>query len=230
MKPFATRTAAAAACAFMALADPAVGQRADDRVARGEALVRTLNAGQPQAALEGLRRDFPFLAEAVAGYALGEVWARPGLDHRTRQIAAVAAFAALGQRPFLKVHAGYALNHGVTPDELKEIVYLTTVYAGFPRAIEAAQALTEVFEERTKTMATHPYIGMWVTADGNIRHELLANGRYVEARGTREKAYQGRYTITGNHIDYVDDTGFTADGDFVADVLHHGGMVFYRRK
>jgi len=34
-------------------------------------------------------------------------------------------------------------------------------------------------------------------------------------------AYQGRYTISGNHIDYVDDTGFTADGDFVDGVLHH---------
>ncbi|WP_296342341.1 Atu4866 domain-containing protein [Reyranella sp.] len=85
-------------------------------------------------------------------------------------------------------------------------------------------------EERSKAMAAHPYVGMWVTADGNIRHELLANGRYVEARGTREKAYQGRYTIKGNHIDYVDDTGFTADGDFVDGVLHHGGMVLYRRK
>ena len=38
----------------------------------------------------------------------------------------------------------------------------------------------------------------------------------------------GRYTITGNHIDYVDDTGFTADGDFVDGVLHHGGMIFRR--
>jgi 4-carboxymuconolactone decarboxylase len=60
----------------------------------------------------------------------------------------VAAFAAIGARSFLKVHAGYALNLGVTPEELKEIVYLTTVHAGFPRAIEAAQALSELFKER----------------------------------------------------------------------------------
>lgn len=78
---------------------------------------------------------------------------------------------------------------------------------------------------------THPYVGMWVTEDGRIRHELLPNGRYDEARGTRESAYQGRYVVTGTHIDYWDDTGFTADGTFVSeDVLHHGGMVFYRRK
>lgn len=75
---------------------------------------------------------------------------------------------------------------------------------------------------------SHPYIGMWITADGHIRQELLPNGRYDEARGTRQSAYQGRYEVRGNHIDYWDDTGFTADGEFVDDVLYHGGMVFYR--
>ncbi len=75
------------------------------------------------------------------------------------------------------------------------------------------------------------YIGMWVTKDGRIRHELLADGRYDEARNGRQSAYQGRYVITGNHIDYRDDTGFTADGTFVSDdELHHGGMIFYREK
>lgn len=77
---------------------------------------------------------------------------------------------------------------------------------------------------------SHPYVGMWVTADGHIRHRLLANGRYDEARGTRESAYRGRYEVRGDHIDYWDDTGFTADGDFIDDVLHHGGMILYRQK
>ncbi|MGF1630026.1 MAG: Atu4866 domain-containing protein [Kiloniellaceae bacterium] len=72
------------------------------------------------------------------------------------------------------------------------------------------------------------YLGMWATADGHVRHALLADGRYDEQRGSRRSAYQGCYRITGDHIDYVDDTGFTADGDFVDGVLHHGGMVLYR--
>jgi hypothetical protein len=76
----------------------------------------------------------------------------------------------------------------------------------------------------------HPYVGMWVTADGYVRHELLPNGRYDEARGDRESAYQGRYEVTGDHIEYWDDTGFTADGDFIDGVLHHGGMILYRRE
>jgi hypothetical protein len=78
-------------------------------------------------------------------------------------------------------------------------------------------------------MTPHPYVGMWVTADGHIRQQLLANGRYDEARGARASAYRGRYEVSGTHIDYWDDTGFTADGEFVSEnELHHGGMTFFR--
>ncbi|PZE69598.1 SDR family NAD(P)-dependent oxidoreductase [Curtobacterium sp. MCBD17_021] len=80
------------------------------------------------------------------------------------------------------------------------------------------------------TTTTHPYVGLWVTSDGRIRHELRADGRYVEARGDREAAYVGRYEVSGGHVEYVDDTGFTADGDFRDDVLHHAGMVLHRRR
>ena len=76
--------------------------------------------------------------------------------------------------------------------------------------------------------ASHPYVGLWVTEDGHIRHELLPNNRYVEARGNRERAYLGRYAVTGSHIEYWDDTGFTADGDFREGVLYHAGMVLRR--
>ena len=74
----------------------------------------------------------------------------------------------------------------------------------------------------------HPYVGMWVTADGHIRQELLPNGRYDEARGNRRSAYTGSYSVTGNHIDYLDDTGFTATGDIRDGVLFHEHLVLYR--
>ncbi|MES2105473.1 MAG: Atu4866 domain-containing protein [Pseudomonadota bacterium] len=74
------------------------------------------------------------------------------------------------------------------------------------------------------------HVGLWLTKDGHIRHRLLANGRYDEARGTRESAYIGDYVLTGDHIDYVDDTGFTADGEFRDGVLYHAGMVLYKQK
>lgn len=99
--------------------------------------------------------------------------------------------------------------------------------AAFIALADAAMAQPATRKPETPVTDQH-FVGMWVTQDGYIRHELLPDGRYDEARGNRKSAYQGRYTITGNHIDYVDDTGFTADGDFVDGVLHHGGMIFHR--
>jgi Agrobacterium tumefaciens protein Atu4866 len=81
-----------------------------------------------------------------------------------------------------------------------------------------------------KEAASHPYAGLWVTQDGRIRHALLPSGRYVEARGARENAYTGRYAITGSHIEYWDDTGFMADGEFIDGVLHHAGMILFRKQ
>lgn len=101
-------------------------------------------------------------------------------------------------------------------------------------AAPAQQGSVPMNSDRTAaspTTSTHPYVGMWLTDDGRVRHQLLPNGRYDEARGDRESAYRGRYEVTGTHIEYWDDTGFTADGDFVdADTLHHGGMVLRRRR
>ncbi|HET7773116.1 MAG TPA: carboxymuconolactone decarboxylase family protein [Burkholderiaceae bacterium] len=144
---------AASALALMLHALPAAAQTMvpalpDPRIAQGEQVLKDLNRGRSQPVFEAMRREFPFLADATAGYALGDVWGRTVLDVRTRQLSAMAAFAALGLRPFFKVHAGCALDAGVPVAELKEIVYLVTVPAGFPRAIEASQALQELLHER----------------------------------------------------------------------------------
>jgi 4-carboxymuconolactone decarboxylase len=115
---------------------------------RGERIAAELSGDPNPALLETLDRDFPFLANALTSYAVGEVLARTVLDVRTRQLALVAAFAALGFSNELKIHGGYALNVGVTEDELKEIVYLITIPAGFPRAIQASQAIAELLASR----------------------------------------------------------------------------------
>ena len=103
------------------------------------------------AVLDELGEEFPCLAEALIDHSLGEPWARGVIDPAMRQLATVAAFAAAGNRSQLKIHAAYALNAGASQEELKEVVYLTAVHAGFPRAIDAAQALSEVFAERWET-------------------------------------------------------------------------------
>ncbi|MBY5364668.1 hypothetical protein HFO98_06915 [Rhizobium leguminosarum] len=112
--------------------------------------------------------------------------------------------------------------------------FTTAALAGAATGSSAADTVNDrdLRQQQTgeNTMQQHPYVGMWVTDDGRVRHELLPNGRYDEARGNRESAYRGRYDVTGNHIEYWDDTGFTADGDFVdGNTLHHGGMVLRRR-
>lgn len=99
-------------------------------------------------ALDQLGDEFPFLASAVTDELLGETWTRRTIEPRTRLLATVAALASAGVGTQLKMHAAHALNAGVSQDELKEIVYLTAVHSGFARAIDAAQALSELFAER----------------------------------------------------------------------------------
>ena len=150
MRPLATIVAAT----FLSASTTAVlADTVEERSQRGNDVILKLNNGVPQQTLERMREEFPFLAEATEAYALGDVWSRPGLDDRTRQLAAVAAFAAIGERTFMRVHAGYALNIGVTEEELKEIVYMVTVPAGFPKAIAASQTLSELFSERREAAA-----------------------------------------------------------------------------
>lgn len=105
---------------------------------------------------------------------------------------------------------------------------LAVAMAGAPGALGQSASTNQSQSKDATDMTDHPYLGMWVTKDGHIRQELLSNGRYDEARGNRKSAYRGRYEVRGNKIDYWDDTGFTADGEFIDDVLHHGGMLFHR--
>lgn len=100
--------------------------------------------------------------------------------------------------------------------------------AGIVSADAYVKTKTDCKPNYIKMKNENPYLGMWVTKDGHIRQELLPNGRYDEARGSRKSAYTGSYAINGNHIDYKDDTGFTADGEFKDGVLHHGGYLFYK--
>ncbi|SDO75495.1 carboxymuconolactone decarboxylase family protein [Actinacidiphila guanduensis] len=111
----------------------------------GEDVVPSLSGGARPTSLDG---DFPFLANAVNAYAVGEVFARDILDVRTRRLALVASFAVLGLGDFIKIHGGYALNAAATENELKEIVYPTTIPGGFPRAIHASQAVAELLASR----------------------------------------------------------------------------------
>ncbi|MFC8348115.1 Atu4866 domain-containing protein [Streptomyces sp. NPDC057280] len=70
-----------------------------------------------------------------------------------------------------------------------------------------------------------PRVGVWIDRNGFLHQELTADGRYDETRGGRLHAYQGRFWIDGDRIDYLDDLGFRAYGEFHGDQLHHAGYV-----
>ncbi|WP_413768213.1 Atu4866 domain-containing protein [Rhodococcus pyridinivorans] len=72
------------------------------------------------------------------------------------------------------------------------------------------------------------YLGTWIDENDFVHQHLTADGRYDETRGGRPHAYQGSYWITGDRIDYRDDLGFWAFGEFVDGTLQHAGYTFHR--
>ena len=95
------------------------------------------------------RRDeftAPF-QDFVTRYAWGEVWARPGLDRRTRSCLTVALLTALRSHEELALHIRAALRNGVTPEELREVLLHTAVYAGVPAANSAFGLAQEILAE-----------------------------------------------------------------------------------
>ncbi len=79
----------------------------------------------------------------------GEIYSRPGLDLKSREIAVVAALTALGTAgPQLRVHLHAALNVGCTREEIVEVIMQMSAYAGFPASLNGLFAAREVFAQR----------------------------------------------------------------------------------
>ena len=83
----------------------------------------------------------------ITRYAWGEVWNRPGLDRRTRSMITLAALTALSAEGELEMHVRAALRHGLTPEEISEVLLHTAVYAGLPAANAAFAIAQRVLEE-----------------------------------------------------------------------------------
>lgn len=80
----------------------------------------------------------------------GDVWTRPGLDHKTRSMITIGMLAALGRSDELKLHIRASHNTGVSRDEVKEILLQSAVYAGVPAANSAYHHALEVFAAMDK--------------------------------------------------------------------------------
>jgi 4-carboxymuconolactone decarboxylase len=84
------------------------------------------------------------LYPAAMRYGYGDLWTRPGLDHRQRMLCALAAFTAMGLEGQLKKFSKSALNVGLKREEIIEAVIQTAPYGGFPRALNGLAVLNDV--------------------------------------------------------------------------------------
>ena len=120
-----------------------------DRYQRGWEKLREIDGEAGERVVESLQDIAPDFARYLIEFPFGDIYSRPGLDLKSREIAVVAALTALGNAaPQLKVHIQGALNVGCSRQEVVEIIMQMAVYAGFPAALNGLFAAKEVFKER----------------------------------------------------------------------------------
>lgn len=119
-----------------------------NRYERGLEKLREIDGEAGDRVLESLDGIAPDFARYLIEFPFGDIYSRPGLDLKSREIAVVAALTALGHAaPQLKVHIQAALNVGVTRTEVVETIMQMAVYAGFPAALNGLAVAKEVFAE-----------------------------------------------------------------------------------
>ncbi|MEU1723122.1 carboxymuconolactone decarboxylase family protein [Actinomadura sp. ATCC 39365] len=127
----------------------AEGTSREQRYEHGLEVLRKIDGEAGQRVVDALADVSPEMAHQVVAWAFGEIYDRPGLAPRDRQLVTLGALTALGGcEPQLDVHVNAALNVGLTPDEIIESLLHSAVYCGMPRALNATFAAKKVFAER----------------------------------------------------------------------------------
>ncbi|MEI6893282.1 MAG: carboxymuconolactone decarboxylase family protein [Colwellia sp.] len=117
----------------------------------GAEKLKRLNPNQVENLEQTFKDISPDMAKFVIEYGYADIFSRPALDFKYRQIATIAALTAMGTAPSqLKFHIKVGLNIGVSQVEIREIMILMSVYSGFPSAINGTLALKEVINEESK--------------------------------------------------------------------------------
>lgn len=120
-----------------------------NRYARGWEKLREIDGQAGERVIEALADIAPDFARYLIEFPFGDIYARPQLDLKARELGVVAALTALGNAaPQLKVHLHGALNVGCSRAEVVEMIMQMAVYAGFPAALNGLFAAKEVFAER----------------------------------------------------------------------------------
>lgn len=118
------------------------------RYSRGWEKLREIDGQAGERVVASLADIAPDFAKYLIEFPFGDIYSRPQLDLKAREIGVVAALTALGNAaPQLKVHIHGALNVGCTREEVVEIIMQMAVYAGFPAALNGLFVAKEVFAE-----------------------------------------------------------------------------------
>lgn len=136
---------------------------------------RTLFGGE---ALTGQGTD-PEMMDILQKFIFGEVFQTGELTLKQREMITCITLATMQTLPQLKAHAGAALNVGVTPEELREVMYLTAPFIGFPKMLNAVATVNEVFKERG--------ISLPLEKQGTVTEET----RHEAGKAIQDKLYPG---------------------------------------
>jgi 4-carboxymuconolactone decarboxylase len=120
-----------------------------DRFERGMEVLTRIDGEGGQKVIDSLADISPELGHQVVAWAFGDIYDRPGLAPRDRQLVTLGMLTALGGcEPQLDVHINAALNVGLTPQEIVEALLHSAVYCGMPKALNATFVAKKVFVER----------------------------------------------------------------------------------
>ena len=121
----------------------------NERYQRGWAKLKEVDGLAGEHVIASLRDIAPDFARLLIEFPFGDIYSRPGLDLKTRELIVVAALTAMGNAaPQLKVHLHGARNVGCSEQEIVEVIMQMAVYAGFPAALNGLFAAKEVFAQR----------------------------------------------------------------------------------
>ena len=119
------------------------------RFERGQARLAEVDGEAGQTVIASLADIAPDLGRYIIEFGFGDVYSRPGIGLKTRELATAAALVALGNaRPQLEVHLHGALNVGASQEEIVEVIIQMALYAGFPAALNGVAAFRTVLEAR----------------------------------------------------------------------------------
>lgn len=129
----------------------------NERYARGWKALTALAPEKAQAVQDALADIAPDMGRFVVEFGYGDIFTRPGLDPAARQVATIAALTALGNAaPQLRFHIEAGLGAGLSPNQIVDTIYVTTVFAGFPAGLNALSAAREIFTAKGITVARQP--------------------------------------------------------------------------